>query len=193
MPKGTNRITMAKNKGFDPAEIQSMKDEIGEGQSYVVIDSEDNSNDFMNFYFIGTHEDKAVIYDAALYTLRLQHSSEVHEMAEQKVGEKFPEFRKISDEEDGDITPLEDLDEEIGLYLTEVMDELEEEDAVKVSEHIDTDEQGDFGIGLDVGLNVDKISQKVIEKFIKEFNDNSLKLDDTLYSFQFDHEEDEED
>lgn len=186
---------MAENKGFDPKEIQSIKEEIGDGQSYVVIESEDNSDDFMNVYFIGAFEGKEVIYDAALYTLRLQHSSEVHELAEHKVAEKFPEFRKISYEEDenGDIAPLDDLDEEIGLYLTEVMDELEEEDAVKVSEHVDIDEHGDFGIGLDVGLNVDKISQKVIEKFIKEFNDNSLKLDDTLYSFQFDHDEEDED
>lgn len=183
---------MAKNKGFDPAEIQSMKDEIGEGQSYVVIESEDNSNDFMNFYFIGKHEGEEVIYDAALYTLRLQHSSEIHEMAEQKVAEKFPEFKKLSESEDEDVTSLDELDEEIGLYLTEVMDELEEEDAVKVNEHIDIDLQGDFGIGLDVGLNVEKISQQVIEKFIREFNDGSLKLDETLYSYQFDHGEDEE-
>lgn len=185
---------MAKNKGFDPEEIKSMKDEIGEGQSYAVIDSEDNSDDFMNFYFIGKFDGKEVIYDAALYTLRLQHSSEVHEMAEHKVAQKFPKFRKISYEEDenGDIAPLDDLDEEIGLYLTEVMDELEEEDSIKVSEHVDVDEHGDFGIGLDVGLNVDKVSQEVIEKFITAYNSNALKLDETLYSFQFDHGEDED-
>ncbi|WP_421987910.1 hypothetical protein [Roseivirga sp.] len=183
---------METNSGFDPAEIQKMKAEIGSDQSYVVIESEDNSDDFMNFYFIGKHEGKEVIYDAALYTLRLQHSSEIHEMAEHKVAQKFPEFKKISYEEDenGDIEPLDDLEEEIGLYLTEVMDELEEEDAIKVSEHIDVDEHIDFGIGLDVGLNLEKVTQESIEKFIKDFNAGTVKLDETLYSFQFDHDED---
>lgn len=182
---------MKNNDGFDPKEISKMKSEIGEDQSYVVIESEDNSDDFMNFYFIGKHEGKEVVYDAAIYTLRLQHSSEIHELAEHKVAQKYPDFKSISYEEDenGDIAPLDDLEEEIGLYLTEVMDELEEEEAVKVQEHVDVDEQADFGIGLDIGLHVDAINPPVIEKFIKEFNADSLKLDKTYYSFQFEDDE----
>lgn len=182
---------MKNNDGFDPEEISKMKSEIGEDQSYVIIESEDNSDDFMNFYFIGKYEGKEVVYDAAIYTLRLQHSSEIHELAEHKVAQKYPEFKSISYEEDenGDIAPLDDLDEEIGLYLTEVMDELEEEEAVKVQEHVDVDEHADFGIGLDIGLHVDAINSQVIDKFIKEFNADSLKLDKTYYSFQFDQEE----
>ncbi|OEK04324.1 hypothetical protein [Roseivirga misakiensis] len=182
---------MESNSGFDPTEIEKMRAEIGSDQSYVVIESEDNSDDFMNFYFIGKHDGKEVIFDAALYTLRLQHSSEIHEMAEHKVAQKFPDFKKISYEEDenGDIEPLDDLEEEIGLYLTEVMDELEEEDAIKVSEHIDVDEHIDFGIGLDVGLNIEKVTHESIEKFIKDFNADAIKLDETLYSFQFDPED----
>ena len=72
--------------------------------------------------------------------------------------------------------------------MTEVMDELEEDEAVKVQEHVDVDPNIDYGIGLDVGLHVDKITPQVIEKFIKEFNDDTLKLDPTHYSFQFDDE-----
>lgn len=182
---------MRNNDGFDPAEIAKLKSEIGEDQSYAIIESEDNSDDFKNFYFIGMYEGKEVIYDAAIYTLRLQHSSEIHELAEHKVAQKFPDYKSISYEEDenGDIEPLDDLEEEIGLYLTEVMDELEEEEAVKVQEHVDIDEHADFGIGLDVGLHVDAITHQVIEKFIKDFNDDTLKLDKTHYSFQFDHDE----
>lgn len=182
---------MKNNEGFDPKEIEKIKGEIGNGHSYVVIESEDNSHDFMNFYFIGMYEGREAIYDAALYTLRLQHSSEVHELAEHKVAQKFPDFKKISYEEDenGDIEPLDDLEEEIGLYLTEVMDELEEEDAVKVSEHVDIDENIDFGIGIDAGLNVEKITPEVIEKFITDFNDDSLELDETHYSFQFEDDD----
>lgn len=182
---------MRSNAGFAPEELQKLRDEMPENSSYVIIESEDNSDDFMNFYFIGMYEGKEAIYDAALYTLRLQHSSEIHELAEHKVAQKFPEFKKISYEEDenGDIEPLDDLEEEIGLYLTEVMDELEEEEAVKVREHVEIDENIDFGIGLDAGLNKESITHDVIESFIKEFNDDSLKLDETYYSFQFDHDD----
>ncbi len=182
---------MKNNDGFNPQEIEKIKHEMEGGNSYVVIESEDNSDDFMNFYFIGMYDGREVVYDAALYTLRLQHSSEIHELAEHKVAQKFPEFKRISYEEDenGDIEPLGDLEEEIGLYLTEVMDELEEEEAVKVSEHVDIDENIDFGIGVDVGLNVEKISNEVIEKFIHDFNEDSLELDETYYSFQFEDDE----
>ena len=184
---------MDSNQGFDPQEIEELRREMSEtGASYVVIESEDNSDDFMNFYFIGKHEGKEVIYDAAIYTLKLQHSSEIYDLAEHKVAKKFPNYKSIVYEEDenGDIEPLNDQEEEIGLYMTEVMDELEEEEAVKVQEHIDVDLNLDYGIGLDIGLNVEKITSKVIEKFIREFNDDTLKLDPTHYSFQFDDDDD---
>ncbi|WP_420387179.1 hypothetical protein [Roseivirga sp.] len=182
---------MQSNQGFDPQEIEDLKKEIAEGgKSFVVIESEDNSDDFMNFYFIGIYEGREVIYDAAIYTLKLQHSSEIYELAEHKVAQKYPNYKSIVYEEDenGDIEPLNDEEEEIGLYMTEVMDELEEDEAVKVKEHVDVDPNIDYGIGLDVGLHVDKITDQVIEKFIKDYNEETLKLDPTHYSFQFDDE-----
>lgn len=185
---------MENNKGFSPEEIKKLEAKLASsGQSYEVIPSEDNSDDFMNFYFIGSYENQPVIYDAAMYTLKLQHSSEIYDLAEHKVAQKFPKYRKIAFQEDenGDIMPLDDLDEEIGLYLTEVMDELEEDDVVKVQEHVDVDPNIDFGIGLDIGLHKDKITPEVIETFIEAYNAGKLKLDPTHYSFQFDEEEDE--
>jgi hypothetical protein len=53
-----------------------------------------------------------------------------------------------------------------------------------VQEHVDIDEDAEFGISLDVGLHVETITPKVIDKFIKDFNEDKLQLDDTLYSFQ---------
>jgi len=179
---------MSQNQGFASGEIEKLKNEMAaSGQHYVVIDSEDNNEEFMNFYFLGVFEGKEVIYDAALYTLKMQHNSEVYELAQHRVAQKFPEFKEIdyTEDENGDIAPLDDLDEEIGLYLTEVMDELEEEEAVKVHEHVDLDPNIDFGIGLDAGLNVEHITHDIIENFIKEFNEATLKLDPTHYSFQF--------
>ena len=179
---------MKQNDGFDIQEIENVKAEFPEGQSYLMINSEDNTEDYKNFYFIGEYEGQGVVFDAAIYTLRLRHSSEIHELAEYKVAQKYPEYQSISYEEDenGDIAPLGEKQEEIGLYLTEVMDELEEEEAVKVVEHVDIDSNIDFGIGLDIGLHVDTVTHEVIEKFIADYNSGSLKLDQTHYSFQFD-------
>lgn len=178
---------MSKNQGYAQDEIDKLKQQIADGgNSFVVADSEDNSEEYMNFYFVGMYEGKEVIYDAALYTLRLHHSSELYELAEHKAAKRFPEYHKIAYEEDenGDIEPLGDLEEEIGLYITEMMEEMEEEDAVKVQEHVDEDLNIDFGIGLDVGLNIDRVTEEIVEKFIGDFNEDNLSLDETLYSFQ---------
>lgn len=178
---------MSNNQGYNPEEIEKLKQQMSaSGKSFVIVESEDNSDEYMNFYFIGMYEGKEVIYDAALYTLRLHHSSELYELAEHKAAQRFPEYHKIAYEEDenGDIEPLGDLEEEIGLFITESMEEMEEEETVKVQEHVDEDLNIDFGIGLDVGLNIDRVSDEVINKFINDFNDDNLKLDDTLYSFQ---------
>ena len=71
--------------------------------------------------------------------------------------------------------------------------ELEEEEAVKVKEHIEIETNFGVGVGLEVGLNVDEITEGVIRKFIEEFNTSSLVLDPVLYSFQTEEsaEEDE--
>lgn len=175
------------NNGFNPEHIQALNERLKlSNKRYLEKNTEDNSDEFVNFNFIGMYEGKEVIYDAAIYTLRLHHSSEVYEIAEHRAAQRFPEFKKIKYQEDenGDLKALDALEEEIGLFMAEVMMELEEEESVKVAEHIEWDPNIDYGIGLDIGLNVDKITPKVIEKFIKEFNEETLKLDKTLYSFQ---------
>ena len=67
--------------------------------------------------------------------------------------------------------------------------ELEEEGSVKVKEHLEIDPNVEFGISLDGCIHVEKITSKVIEKFIRDFNEDTLQLDDTLYSFQTEDEE----
>ena len=62
--------------------------------------------------------------------------------------------------------------------------ELEEEEAVKVREHVDMDINADFGIALDVGLHREKIQDSDIERFIRNFNEDTIALDENLYSFQ---------
>lgn len=175
------------NKGFDSQIIEKYRQKIkAAGTPYIIEDSTDNSEEFVNFYFIGTYDEREVIYDAVIYTLRLHHESELYEIAEHRAAQHFPTFKSIryKEDENGDLMALDDVEEEIGLYITEVMTELEEEGEVKVQEHVEIDPNIDFGIGLNAGLNVEEVTPKVIKKFIKEFNEDKLKLDDTFYSFQ---------
>ncbi|MFD2035959.1 hypothetical protein ACFSKL_14235 [Belliella marina] len=184
------------NEGFDPQIIEALKRELkSSNKSFKMIEGdEENTDDFVNFLFVGMFEGKEVIYDAALYTLRLHHSSEVFELAEHEAAKKFPNFKGIKYEEDenGNLIPLTSEEEEIGWFITEIIMDMEEEETVKVQEFIDLDTHHDYGIGLDAALNVESIDESVIEKFIREFNDDSIRLDDTHYSFQTAEEEDYE-
>lgn len=183
---------MLENKGFDPATIEEFKNRMkNSGQNFLVVESEDNSDEYINFNFIGIYEGKEVIYDAAIYTLRLHHLSEIYEIAEHKAAQNFPEFKKIKYEEDenGDLEALDDLEEEIGLFIAETIMELEEEGEVKVKEHIEIDESVEFGVGIDIGLNKESIDKETITKFVTDYVEDHIQLDDTLYTF---HTQDEE-
>jgi hypothetical protein len=178
---------MADNRGFDPEVIKQYKNKIQSGGKAFMYDEEDESSDeYAHFYFVGLYEGKEVIYDAVIYTLRLQHESELFEIAEHRAAQHFPQYRKITYEEDenGNLAALDPEQEEIGLYIAEVIMELEEEEAVKVKEHVDMDINTDFGIALDIGFHRDKITEREIDNFIKDFNEDNLQLDENSYSFQ---------
>jgi len=173
------------NEGFDPKVIEEYKSKMN-NQGFMINDSEDNGEEYVNFMFIGEHKGKAVIYDAVIYTLRLNHHSELYELAEEKTSERYPEFNAMTYtmDENGDLSNLTEKEEEMGLYMTELILELEDEGEVKVKEHVEVDTSLEFGVGLDIGLNVEEVSSEVIEKFIINFNSNSLQLDPTLYAFE---------
>lgn len=180
------------NPGFDPKEIEKLRSSLeSSGKPYYLVPEAENSDEYVNFYFIGMYEGKDVIYDAALYTLRLHHASEVYELAEHEAAKKFPNFNGIRYEEDenGNLIPLSSEEEEIGWFITEMIMEIEEEESVKVQEFVDIDTHHDYGIGVDVALNVDHIDDALIQKFILEFNDDTIQLDETMYSFQSEEED----
>lgn len=180
------------NQGFEPPKIESLKQEMAStGKNHVVIDSEDNSDEYINFYFIGMYEGKEAVYDAAIYTLRLHYHSELYEIAEHKAAKFFPEFESIryKEDENGDLEILDDKEEEIGLYMAEVMMELEEEGEIKVKEHVEVDPNLDIGVGLDAALNVNEITEDIITKFVSKYNEDTLELDDTYFTFQTQDEE----
>lgn len=180
-------MSTSTNKGFSAEEIASYRAEMKAlGKVFLYDDEDERNEEYAHFFFIGKHEGKEVIYDTVLCTLRMEHESELFEIAEHKAAQQFPDYKKIDYEEDenGNMEPLDDLEEEIGLFMAEVIMELEEEGAVKVKEHLDKDLNVDFGIALDVGLHLEEIDEKVIEDFIREFNAGTLSLDPTIYTFQ---------
>ncbi|GAA4409465.1 hypothetical protein GCM10023187_32820 [Nibrella viscosa] len=182
-----------KNQGYDPEEIAGLKEELQqEGRSFVEVEDDEldvlDSGECVHIQFIGSYKGNEVIYDAVMYTLRLHHSSLVYEMAIDKVKKSFPKYIPPEDRKPNyTIDPEEE--EEIELMLTEFIEEMEETEAVKVQEHIEVDHDFEYGIGLDVCLNVEEITDEVIEEFIHDFNANNLKLDNTLYSFSSDGQE----
>lgn len=180
-------MKLVENKGFDVKVIQEYREKMKAlKQSYLLAETDEQSDEFVHFYFIGEEEGQPVIFDAVMYTLRMQHESELFEIAEHRAAQHFPDYKKITYEEDenGNLETLDDVEEKIGLFMAEVIMELEEDGQVKVKEHVDQDKNVDFGIALDIGLHVEKITSAVIEKFIRDFNEDSLNLDPTLYTFQ---------
>ena len=177
---------------FDPVLTKEYEDKIkASGKLYISDEEDETTDEYAHFYFLGKYEGKEVVYDAVMYTLRLQHESEMFEIAEHRAAKHFPQYKKITYDEDenGNLEVLDPLEEEIGLFMAEVIMELEEDEAVKVKEHVEVDPNAELGIGLDIGLHVETITPKTIEKFIKEYNEDTIKLDNTLYTFQTEDEE----
>lgn len=184
-------MSVQQNKGYSKEVIEEYRAEmVSKGVSFLYDDEDEQTDEYAHFFFLGKHEGKEVIYDAVLYTLRMHHESELYEIAEHRAAKHFPQYKKINYEEDenGNLEPLDELEEEIGLFMAEVIMELEEDESVKVKEHVQLDANVEFGVSLDVGLHVERVTPEVINKFIREFNEDTLKLDTTLYSFQTEDE-----
>lgn len=176
-----------KNEGFDPQEIAKLKAECEqEGQNYVIVEDEDGMNDsgeFAHFQFVGNHNGTEVIFDAVMSTLRLNHSSLVFEEAEIRMKKSYPNYVEVERRK-----PNYKPDEDMELMLEEIIEELEEEEAIQVAEFVEIDEDFEYGIGLDIALNVEEIDNKVITDFVNNFKSGKLKLDPTLYSFTSEEE-----
>ena len=183
------------NQGYDPEEIDGLRDECREtGRSFVYVEDEDldvlESGECAHIQFIGKDAGQEVIYDGLIYTLRLHHSSTVYETAVAQIRKSHPEYVPPEEREPGYQISVA-KDEEIEELLTELIEEREETEAVKVQEHVELERDFDYGIGIDICLNVEEINDEVIERFISQFNSGALKLDKTLYSFSSDEAEEE--
>ena len=53
----------------------------------------------------------------------------------------------------------------------------------------DRDLSHEFGIGVDAGLNIEKVTPEIMQRFVADFNADNLKLDESLYSFQMNNDD----
>jgi hypothetical protein len=181
------------NPGFDPEEIAQLKRECkAEGMNFVYVEDEfedgEENDEHAHIQFVGYFQGQEAIYDALIYTLRLHHSTLVYDLALQRVQQQIPGYvspdeRSIDDKVDPE------QDEEAELLLTEYIEEIEENEEIKVSEHVEVDTTFEYGVGLEVGLNRPSINEKVIDDFIAHYNAGRLKLDTAVYSFSSEDEE----
>lgn len=182
-----------KNEGYDPEEISALKEECRqEGRSFVYVEDDDldvlESGECVHIQFPGQYQGQEVVYDALVYTLRLHHSSLVYEMAVEQVRKTYPEYVPPEDRKPGyKIAP--EMEEEAETALTEIIEEIEETETVKVQEHVEIDTDFDYGVSLDVCLNVEEITDEVVENFVRSYKANTLHLDNTLYSFTSESDE----
>ena len=176
------------NPGFSAEEIQQLKDQCTQAKkSFIVIEDDDlptgNEKEMVHIQFVCHFNKQEVIYDAILCTLQLHYASAIYEAAEQEAIHHFPLYVPIENR-DETYVENESLDEEVEVMILEIIDELEENDEIKVSEYIEIDENFDFGIGLEAALYVPSLEDEVIEKFITDFNGGTLSLDPSRFSFR---------
>ncbi|HEY3429435.1 MAG TPA: hypothetical protein VGK39_02085, partial [Cyclobacteriaceae bacterium] len=85
-------MSSIENKGFEPQVIADYRRRMKAlGVTFLADEDDDNNEEYFHFYFIGKDDDgREVIFDAVMYTLRLQHESEMFEIAEHRAAKHFP-------------------------------------------------------------------------------------------------------
>lgn len=173
------------NAGFAADEIADMERQIkASGHQFVYADKEISDDDYAEIHFIGMYKGHPVIFDAAIYTLALAYENELYEAAEQRALQKYPDYYNGN--------PKGVSEEDFEDYLALMMAEIEEEGSIKVAEKLEFDESFEYGVGLEVCINVPQLDANTIDKFISKFNNNQFVPDPTLYSFEIVDDDEQE-
>lgn len=185
---------MNMNPGFDPEEIAQLKEECkAENANFIYVEDEfeddDDNNEHAHVQFVGKYKDQEVIYDALIFTLRLHHSTLVYDEALERLKKEMPNYVS-PDERPANYKISDEQEDEAELLLTEFIEEIEENEEITVREHVEIDDQFEYGVGLEVGLNKTEINDKIISDFVKAFTTGNVQLDPTLYSFTGSEDED---
>jgi hypothetical protein len=112
----------------------------------------------------------------------LKYESELYDLAEERMIKAFPSYKGLEHQALSEGKP-DKQEEEMGFYLAEIMMELEDEELVKVVEHLEITDDSDVTVGFEASLKVEKITSDIIEKLVMSFKTSELRLDTTHYTF----------
>lgn len=184
-----------KNQGLDPEEIARLRKTMAEQETnFLPTEEEINNDQITHFLFVGNYKGKEVIFDAVMYTLRLAYNATLLEKAEEEAQRQFPDFKPLEidpDKINNGLDEYPEYPEEIEEFIQQVMFDLQDEDELKVQEKVTIDEDFDYGLGLEVALNVEEITPEVVADFVSRYQQGRFEADPTRYSFQ--EEDDDED
>lgn len=182
---------MKKTIPFDNTNCSSIRNYLIQNQLDWAYDySEEQNEEAAFFFFAGIHKGKEVIFDVFMMPLALHYMALAEEIADQEVQKLFPEYQGY---ENADRLPEKKMDE-IWEKKAEIMAEIEAEGDLKVQEFIEIDDteieeaKDDLIVMLTVVLNIDEVSKQTIDKFVKEYKNNTFQLDENLYSFSIEDE-----
>lgn len=168
------------NKGLEQSEIERIKGLCqSAGRNFVYNTDEERDENFVHFFFVGEHEGKPVVFNGFMYSLEMEYISTLYDAAQSVLMERTPEFT----EED-----FESESAEIIEQIEAVVSELEDAGDVQVQEFVEVDDSVDYGIGVNVCLNLLDITDEDVAGFVKSYTEGTLELDQTNYSFDFDDE-----
>lgn len=178
---------------FNNSNCDSIRNYLKENQLEWTYDyAEEQNEDSAVFFFDGIYKGKKAIFDVFLMPLSFHYMALAEEIADQEVQKIFPEYKGYDS-----VNKLSEKKmEEIWEKKAEIIAEIEAEGDLKVQEFIEIDdsdfeeEQGDLIVLLTAALNIDEVNKEVIDKFVKDYKNNSLQLDENLYSFSIDEDMD---
>ncbi|MCU0438805.1 MAG: hypothetical protein MUC49_12965 [Raineya sp.] len=148
---------------------------------WVYNPDEEHNEDFASFFFLGTYKNQDVVFIVIFITLGVHYSMTIEDTVEEEIRKLYPEY-------DGKDSKLPNNKMEAILeHKAEIKGKLLLEKNIKVQEFIDFDddfEGGDQIVILKVALNINEVNEEEIDKFVKSFQNNTFKLDETSYSFR---------
>jgi hypothetical protein len=165
-----------KNSGYSPEEIKKVENACQQaGLPFAYRTKDEENHVFANVLFTGKYMGAPVVFDTFIYTLESEYMSAIFEDAREEIINTYPEYAEADFE--ADEGPHIDL-------LEEIASELAEEDDYSIQEFVDIEEEAEYGVALDVCLNVPEITDEVIGNFVTAFKTGTFQPDETFYSFE---------
>ena len=168
------------NKGLENKEVERIKALCKkEGKNFIYNTEEERDENFAHFFFVGEHEGKEVVFNGFMFSLEMEYISSLYDAAQEVLLERMPNLT----EDDLDTDSIEIVGQ-----LEDIVAEIEDAGEIQVQEFVELDESVDYGIGINVCLNLLEVTDQDIEDFVDQINKDELELDPTAYSFDFDEE-----